>query len=156
MIPDIEYLTKEKYKELEVELKDLKTNKRQAIAEDLESAKSLGDLSENAEYHQAREAQATLEDRIAQIENMLKTAEIIPKHKGDSVDVGASVTVVKSGSSKEKVYHLVGSEESDMALGKISHKSPLGEALFGKKKGESVIFKGPNGNEIKYKVVKVV
>jgi len=156
MTPEVEYLTKEKYNELEEELKQLKSERRKEIAEDLEFAKSLGDLSENAEYHQAREAQAKLEDRIAQVENMLKTAVIISgKKKGDSVEVGSTVTVVKDGSKAEQTYHLVGSEEANMSEAKISHKSPLGESLFGKKKGEIAIFKAPNGNQIRYKIVKV-
>ena len=149
-----EYLSKEKFKALTIELEELKTVKRKQIAEELEFAKGLGDLSENAEYHEAREAQATLEDRILQLESILANAEIVAAHHSDHVEVGSVVHVKKAGDKTERVYTLVGSEETDTATGKISFKSPIGQALLGKKKGEEFKFKAPAG-EVKYTVVSI-
>lgn len=150
-----EYITLEKKAELEAELKDLTTNKRKEIADALEYAKSLGDLSENAEYHQAREDQARLEDRIAEVEYILKNAEIAERHHAGIVEVGTTVKVKKSGSTKEMSYILVGSEEADIAAGKISNESPLGGALMGKKAGDSVTITTPKGEEVTYKIVSI-
>jgi len=149
-----EYLTQEKYNDLQTELQDLKTVKRKEVAEHLEYARSLGDLSENAEYHEAREVQAQTESRIQQIESILKNAEIVKHTSGDIVEVGSKVTVKKEGDSKETEFTLVGSEEADIAVGKISHHSPLGSALFGKTKGQSFEFESPKGT-LKYKIVSV-
>ncbi len=149
-----EYLTQEKYNELQAELHELKTVKRKEVAEHLEHARSLGDLSENAEYHEARDDQAQTEARILQIESILKNAEIVVHVSGDTVEVGSKITVQKDGESKNIQFILVGSEEADITLGKISHHSPLGAALFGKKKGESFEFQSPRGT-VKYKIVDV-
>lgn len=148
------YLTKEKFEELQKELEDLQHNKRKEIAEQLEHAKSLGDLSENAEYHEARDAQAKLESRIAEIEFTLKNAEILTHHKGDVVDVGSTVTVKKVKEKEEHTYDIVGPEDADMLSGRLSFKSPLGEALLGKKKGEDFTFETPKG-KVKYEIVDV-
>jgi len=149
-----EYLSKERFKELTAELEQLKTVKRKEVAKELEYAKSLGDLSENAEYQEAREAQATVEDRISVLENVLAHAEIVTAHHSNIVEVGSTVVVKKGTSSATKTYTLVGSEESDMKTGKISFKSPLGHALMGKKKGESFTFSTPSG-AAKYTVVSI-
>ena len=149
-----EYLTQEKYNELQAELHDLKTVKRKEVAEHLEYARSLGDLSENAEYHEARDDQAKTEARILQLETILKNAEIVKHVSGDTVEVGSKVTVQKEGDSVKSEFILVGSEEANITLGKISHHSPLGAALFGKKKGESFEFQSPRGT-VKYKIVDV-
>jgi transcription elongation factor GreA len=149
-----EYLSKERFKELTEELKVLKTEKRKEIAKELEYAKSLGDLSENAEYQEARESQAALEDRITTLESVLSHAEIVAVHHSNIVEVGASVEVRRNGDPKTKKYTIVGSEESDMLAGKISFKSPLGHALMGKKKGDEFTFKTPAG-VAKYTVVSI-
>ncbi|MFH1608779.1 MAG: transcription elongation factor GreA [Patescibacteria group bacterium] len=154
MKSDIDYITKEKKKALELELKDLRGPKRMEILSKLEYAKSLGDLSENAEYHQVREDQGKLESRIRKIEHILKDSEVIVGGGGDVIEVGSKVLVQKEDTKEEKVYQVVGSEEADMALGKISHKSPIGQALYGKKKGEKVSFKTPNGI-VNYKIKNV-
>jgi len=143
MNPNQEYLTKEKYNELQQELELLKTIKRKEIAESLEYAKSLGDLSENQEYQEARDAQAVLEDRINHLENVLKKATIVATNSSGKVSVGSTVTVAKGGSSR--TFTIVGSEEADATLGKISMKSPLGAAALGKAKGESFSFETPSG-----------
>src|ERR1035437_6285563 len=138
-----DYITEGKRKELEAELKDLKGPKRREILEALEYAKSLGDLSENAEYHQTREDQGKLEERIAKIEQILRSSEIVSSRGGEEIEVGSTVVVEKEvGNGKEqKTYQIVGSEEADMVAGKISNRSPFGAAIFGKKKGEKISFK---------------
>ena len=149
-----EYITAEKKAALGAELSELITVKRKEVLEALEFAKSLGDLSENAEYHQAREEQAKLEDRIQKIEYILKSSVVVQKHTSSSVGIGSTVSVKKENEKETKKYQIVGAEESDMAQGKISHKSPLGDALFGKKKGDKVEFKTPSG-VIHYSIVDI-
>lgn len=149
-----EFITKEKRAELEQELNTLETVRRKEILDALEYAKSLGDLSENAEYHQARDDQARLEDRIGKIKSILQHAIVVAPHKSDIVEVGTTIVVTKKGSSDQRTFQLVGSEEVDMAVGKISHNSPLGEALLGKKKGETVSFETPGG-VTEYTIIKI-
>ncbi len=150
-----EYITKEKHKSLTEELEILVKEKRKEVAEKLEYAKSLGDLSENAEYHEARDTQAAVEDRIKKIENILKNAIIISeKHTTDVVSVGSKIKVVKEGSRDEKEYTIVGAEESDISSGKISVRSPLGEAVVGKKKGDKFTFNAPSG-PVAYKIIDI-
>lgn len=145
-------LTQEKFDEFKVELEDLKHNKRKEIAENLEYAKSLGDLSENAEYNEAREEQAKVEDRINYLEQTLKYAKIVEHKKSTTVSLGSEVEVDREGT--KATYTLVSSEEADMSKGKISITSPFGEAIMGKKKGEDFSYKTPKGT-ITYTIVKV-
>lgn len=149
-----EYISQEKKEELEQELINLKGPRRQEILDSLEFSKSLGDLSENAEYHQAREDQRKLEERIGKIENILKNSKIVKKHHSERVEVGATVIVQKEGVKEHRKFVIVGSEEADMAEGKISNRSPLGIALFGKKKGDVAAFESPIGI-IKYKIIDI-
>ncbi len=153
MSHESEYLTKAKFEELTKELSYLKTDKRKEIAESLEYAKGLGDLSENAEYHEAREAQATLEDRIEKLDALLQSAQIVSDSHGGTVSIGSSVTVKREGGDKQS-FHLVGSEEVDVQSGKISVHSPLGSALIGKRKGDVAEFLSPRGT-MRYTVVEV-
>lgn len=139
------YITEDKKQALLEELDNLKNVKRKEILEALHYAKSLGDLSENAEYHQAREDQGKLEDRINQIEYMLQSAIVIKKHKSDNVEIGTTVVLRKTGSKDTISYDIVGSEEADMANNKLSNKSLLGSALFGRKKGDVISIKTPKG-----------
>ena len=141
----MEYLTQEKKAELEQELLTLKTVRRKEIADALLYAKSLGDLSENAEYHQAREDQANCEERIAHVEQILKNAVIADKHHAGIVEVGTTVTVLKKGDKTERQFTLVGSEEADSLVGKISNEAPLGQALLGKSKGDTSTVQTPKG-----------
>ncbi len=150
----VDYITEEKRKALEIELENLKGPKRKEILAALEYAKSLGDLSENAEYHQTREDQGKLEERIAKVEKILQSSQTFKRHGGDVVNVGSKVIVRKDGKKEDIIYTIVGSEETDMAKGKISNKSPFGEALFGKKKGDDVSFKTPGG-KVNYKIISV-
>ena len=147
-----QYITAEKRESLKEELHELKTTKRKEILEALEFAKSLGDLSENAEYHQAREEQGKLEERIGVIEDILRNSEVITKHHSVNVEVGSTVVVQKTGDKNKQTFHIVGSEEADFAAGKISLKSPLGAALFGKKKGDTTVFVTPKG-KTEYKII---
>ena len=142
---EINYITEEKKHALQEELKHLKTFKRKEILESLEAAKALGDLSENAEYHQAREDQGKTEDRINQIEYMLQSSVVVKKHQSSKVEIGTTVVVKKEGSKDSTTYSIVGAEEADMIHNKISNKSPLGEALFGKVKGDTISINTPRG-----------
>lgn len=147
-----EYLTQEKYDEFKAELAMLKGTKRKEVAESLEYAKQLGDLSENAEYHEARDAQAIIEDRIAKLEELLKNASIVKTDHSGTVNVGSQVVVEKD--NKKFEYTIVGSEESDVISNKISMRSPFGQAILGKKKGDTFTFKAPSG-ELTYTVKEV-
>ncbi|MEK7180301.1 MAG: transcription elongation factor GreA [Patescibacteria group bacterium] len=154
MIDEIEYLTQEKHDEFIKELEYLKKTRRREIAENLEYAKSLGDLSENAEYQEAREMQANIEDRIARLEALLKSAKIVSGVGSDMVSVGSVITVSKQGSKDEPTYTIVGSEEADISQGKISIRSPFGKAVLGKKKGDSFDFETPAGL-VHYKILRI-
>ncbi|HEY4502792.1 MAG TPA: transcription elongation factor GreA [Candidatus Paceibacterota bacterium] len=149
-----EYLTREKYDELKKELDYLKTTRRKEIAESLEYARSLGDLSENAEYQEARELQAAAEERIAKLESILQSAKIVDHKKSDTITLGSTVVIKKEGEKDTHQYDIVGSEEADMQKRRISHLSPLGEALMGKGKGDSFTFDTPNG-KMHYSVIDV-
>src|SRR5574343_463868 len=120
---ETKYITEDKKDLLIDELHYLKTVRRKEILESLEAAKALGDLSENAEYHQAREDQGKTEDRINQIEHMLNSAVVVKKHSSTNVEIGTSVTVKKEGSKDSVTYSIVGSEEADMLQNKISNQS---------------------------------
>lgn len=150
---EAQYLTNEKFDDLKRELEYLRVERRKEVADHLEYAKKLGDLSENAEYHQAREEQAEVEDRIRYIENLLKNAVIASGTTGGAVvTVGSTVRLEKEGSSNMSlVYTIVGSEEADTATGKISNVSPLGSALIGHKEGDKVTVQTPKGSMV-YKV----
>lgn len=149
-----EYLSKEKYNELKAELEQLQVEKRKEIAEQLEFAKSLGDLSENTEYQQAREDQAAVEERITTLETLLTNAEIVSGKKTDTIGVGSGLTIQKKGTKTAQEYTVVGSEEANSAAGKISNKSPLGEALIGSKPGDTITVETPRGS-VEYKIVSI-
>ncbi|MFN4181408.1 MAG: transcription elongation factor GreA [Candidatus Paceibacteria bacterium] len=151
-----DYITEEKKKELEAELALLSGQRRKEILEVLSYAKSLGDLKENAEYHQAREDQGKNEERIKTIEHILKHSEVVSGDvaQTDTVSINAAVTVRKQSDGKEMVFVIVGSEESDMASGKVSNRSPLGAALFGKKPGDVAVVETPKGT-VHYEILKI-
>ena len=148
-------LTKEKFDELSQELASLQTARRKEVAENLEYAKSLGDLPENAEYHEARATQAQLEDRIAKLDYLLKSATIVEGRKaGDAIGIGSSVLLRREKDSKEPTYKIVGSEEGDITAGRVSADSPLAQAMTGKKIGNTFLVKTPAG-ESKYEILKI-
>ncbi len=140
------YLTSEGHTKLKQELEHLKKVLRPQIANRIKDAKELGDLSENAEYADAREQQSFTEGRILELEETLKNAEVINTEKNDPdmVEIGDTITVEKDGASKE--YTIIGSNEADPLNGKISNESPLGQAFLGKKKGEVVTVTTPKGS----------
>jgi len=146
MSNNTQYLTPEKKADLEKELNFLRTERRKEVAEHLEYAKKLGDLSENAEYHQAREEQAEVEERIRRLENVIKNSSLISENKGSStITIGSTFRLQKEGDNKSYLYTIVGSEEADMTQGKVSNLSPLGAALLGHKEGDKVKVATPKG-----------
>jgi transcription elongation factor GreA len=152
MPTDSQYLTNEKFAELQKELEFLKIERRKEVAEHLEYAKKLGDLAENAEYHQAREEQAEVEDRIGRLERLLKSAVISGEGSKEVITIGSTFRLQKENDNKSYIYTIVGSEETDMTHGKISNISPLGSALLGHKRGDKVAVQTPKG-KVMYTVV---
>lgn len=147
------YLSQEGIEILKKELHELKTKKRQEIAKRLQEAKDLGDLSENAEYFEAKEAQSLNENRIGELEDLLKNAVVIKTPSAeDIVGIGSTVEV-KLGDNTD-VFKIVGSAEAKPQDGKISNESPLGRAFLNKKIGEEVDVKTPGGI-VKYKIMKI-
>jgi transcription elongation factor GreA len=148
-------VSQEKFDEMVKELDHLKTVRRTEIAQNLEYARALGDLSENAEYQEARDLQAATEERIKKLDELLKNSKIIVDGtKKDEVGFSSKVTIKKEGSVDTHEYTMVGSEEADMRVKKLSHVSPLGAALMGKKKGQTFTFETPSGKQT-YTIEKV-
>ncbi len=148
-----QYLTKERLAELKEELETLKNKKRVEVAERLKQAKEYGDLSENSEYAEAREEQANVETRIAELEDLLKQAVTIKiSGGGDTVAVGSTVMVKKG--EKTMTYTIVGSYEAKPEEGRISDESPLGKAFLKKKAGETVNITTPSG-AASYEILKI-
>ena len=147
------YLTVEGEKKLRAELAELTGPRREELSKRLRSAIQMGDLSENADYHKAKEDQAFLEGRIQEIEAVLRTAVIVEKSNSDVVTVNSNVTVQEEGFEPE-TYHLVGAKEADPRNGKISNESPIGKALMDHKVGDVVEAETPGG-KIKFKILKI-
>ncbi len=150
------YLTPTGKNKLEAELAELKGPKRDEISRRLKSAIEMGDLSENADYHAAKEDQGFLEGRILEIESILSRAEITDDKDLDntSVQIGNRVTIQEEGEDEES-WEIVGANEADPLVGKISYESPIGAALINKKAGQKVNVTLPNGEIIVYKVLKI-
>lgn len=150
------YLTKDGLTKFKQELKDLKTVKRKEIASRIQDAKELGDLSENAEYAEAKNEQAFSEGRIIELENIIKNATVINEDNhtngNDVVHIGATVTI--KNEDGEKQYTIVGSNEVNPLKGFISNESPLGQALIGRKVGDKLELRAPKGL-VEYKILKV-
>ena len=147
------YLTPEGEAKLKAELAELTGHRREELAQRLRSAIQMGDLSENADYHKAKEDQAFLEGRIQEIEAVLRTAVIVEKRYSDTVTVGSSVTIQEDNFTPE-TYHMVGAKEADPRNGKISNESPIGKALMDHRVGDIVETDTPDG-KIKFKILKV-
>jgi len=147
------YLTPEGEAKLKAELAELTGPKREELSQRLRSAIQMGDLSENADYHKAKEDQGFLEGRIQEIEAALRTAVIIESKHGDVVNVGSNVTVQENDSDPETFY-IVGAKEADPRNGRISNESPIGSALMNHKVGDIVQVETPGG-KIKFKILKV-
>ncbi|MDP3989296.1 MAG: transcription elongation factor GreA [bacterium] len=149
-----QYLSQQKFDELTEELTMLKTVKRKEVADKLAYAKSLGDLSENAEYHDARAAFGNLEERIAKLEGVLKFAVITEDHHSNIAEIGSTVLLQKDGMNESERLTIVGSEEADFDQRKISNESPLGSAVLGKTSGEVFTVDTPQGR-MHYKVLDI-
>jgi len=147
------YLTPEGEIKLQAELAELTGPRREELSKRLRSAIQMGDLSENADYHKAKEDQGFLEGRIQEIESILRTAVIIEKQQGDVINVGSHVTVQEEDFDPETFY-LVGAKEADPRNGRISNESPIGNALMNHKVGDVVQAETPGG-KIKFKILKV-
>ncbi|MBW6465576.1 MAG: transcription elongation factor GreA [Brevefilum sp.] len=149
------YLTPEGKQKLEAELQDLKENGRREIAQRLKNAISMGDLSENADYHKAKEDQGFLEGRIQEIESILYGAEVIETQANyHQVSLGATVTI-KEPDYPAETYHMVGTKEANPGQGRISHESPIGKALMGHKVGDVVKAKLPSGDMIELTILAI-
>jgi transcription elongation factor GreA len=147
------YLTPEGESKLRAELAELSGPRREELAQRLRAAIQMGDLSENADYHKAKEDQAFLEGRIMEIQSILRTATVVEKTYSDEVTIGSHVTIQEEGFDPETFY-VVGAKEADPRNGKISNESPFGIALMGRKAGDVVEAETPGG-KIKLKILKV-
>lgn len=144
------------YSRIEEELRRLKHTERPAVIQAISEARAHGDLSENAEYHAAKERQGWIEGQILELEDKVSRAEVIDvsKLEGDTVKFGATVTLIDGESEQKKTWQIVGDYEADVKSGKISISSPIARALIGKKKGDSVEVSAPGGAR-SYEVGKV-
>jgi transcription elongation factor GreA len=139
-------MTRAGFDALDAELKHLKSVERPAIIRAIAEARELGDLSENAEYHSAREKQSFIEGRITQLDGMLGLAEVIdPARLSGTIKFGATVTLAAEDTGEEKTYQIVGEAEADIERGRLNVKSPLARALIGKDAGDSVEVRTPGG-----------
>lgn len=157
MEPKKNLLTKEGLDALEAELTDLRINRRTEIAQKLKEARAQGDLSENAEYDAAKDEQRDIEARIEEIEQILKNVELVDEDEGDAdaVNIGCTVKILDVEFNEEMEFRIVGSTEADSLNGKISNESPVGTALMGAKKGDTVVAVTDAG-ELEYKVLEVI
>ena len=147
-------ITKKGLKKIKEELNDRKTRVRKEIAEAIKEAKEQGDLSENAEYSEAKRQQNENESRIARLEEMIKNSQVVKRDKSaNSVQLDSTIKV-KSGRNKME-FHIVGSSEADPINFKISNESPLGKAFIGKSKGDKVEVETPRG-KVKYEILEVI
>ena len=144
-------------KTLQEELEYLKTVRRKELADEIKEARSHGDLSENSEYDEAKNTQGLVENRINELERMLKTVRVIDESELDiaTVSVGTHVTIQEQGEPEAEEYDIVGRTEADPLRGKISDESPVGAALLGKAVGESADVQLPNGSTVVYKVLNI-
>ena len=142
-------MTAEGYRTLDDQLKQLKSVERPSVIAAISEAREHGDLSENAEYHAAKERQGWIEGQIAEIEDKISRAQVIDVSKlsGSQVKFGATVTVVDEDTEEEKVYQIVGDQEADVKQGRISISSPIARALIGKEVGDSIEVNAPGGSK---------
>ena len=149
-------LTEEGLKALEEELQDLKVNRRKEVAQKIKEAREQGDLSENAEYDAAKDEQRDIELRIEEIDKILKNAELVVDDDIDSsvINIGCTVKIKDLEFNEEMEYKIVGSTEANSLKGKISNESPVGKALIGAKKGQTVEVEAPSG-VLKYKILEI-
>jgi len=153
MVDEVAYLTPQGKEELERELQQL-IDRRPVLAAKLKEAVAMGDLKENADYHDTKEQMGMLEGRIQQIEATLRHAVVVDKGGNDEVGLGSIVTIVEEGSSENETFTIVGAAEANPREGKISVKSPIGAALMHRKKGDKVHVDTPNGATV-FKIKKI-
>ena len=149
-------MTAEGYAALEAELKNLKTVERPSVIQAIAEAREHGDLSENAEYHAAKERQSLIEGRIAELEDKTARADVIDTSRlsGETVKFGATVTVMDEDTEDEATYKIVGDDEADVKTGKVSLSSPIARAMIGKEEGDSVEVAAPSGAK-SYEIVEI-
>ena len=150
-------LSPERYEELQNELHYLKTVREKEVADQIKEARSFGDLSENSEYDEAKNTQGLVENRITELEQMIKNAVVIDESElsVDNVSVGTHVTIRETGEDEDEEYDIVGRTEADAFNGKISDESPVGHALMGKAVGEKVEVLLPTGQTVEYTVLAI-
>ena len=149
-------MTRKGFQDLESELKQLKSVERPAIIKAIAEAREHGDLSENAEYHSAREKQSFIEGRIKELEGVLGLADVIDTSKmSGAIKFGATVTLVDEDTDEEKTWQIVGEHEASIEKGLLNIKSPIARALIGKEEGDSVEVRTPGGDK-SYEVLKIV
>ncbi len=153
-MPEPTYLTPEGAAKLKQELEELKGPRREELAKRLRSAIQMGDLSENADYHKAKEDQGFLEGRIQEIEYMLRSAVIIEANSGRGVVTIGSHVTIQEGDGPDETYHVVGAKEADPRNGRISNESPIGRAIMDHKVGDTVEAETPGG-KIRFKILKI-
>lgn len=140
--------------QLKEELNYLQTVREKEVAEQIREARSFGDLSENSEYDEAKTEQGKLYSKIAEIQEIIDNAEVIEiSQDGDAIGMGYRIVLVEVGETEEEVYEIVGSQESDPRIGRISEDSPIGRALMGKHAGDEVLVEAPQG-DIRFRIVK--
>jgi transcription elongation factor GreA len=147
-------LTAAGLQKLQDELETLKTTGRRDVADRLKTAIEFGDLSENAEYDEAKNQQAFVEARISELEGQLKNVEVVEESKTGAIQIGSSVTLKMKGDKESREFTIVGSTEADSLVHKISNESPVGSAILGKKKGDKVTVDAPGG-KFEYEVIAV-
>ena len=153
---EITYLTQEGKEELERELEKLIKERLPALAAKLKEAVAEGDLKENADYHDTREQKSFAEGRVQYLENILRDAVVISNDgSSDEIRIGAEVTIREDSADQDEVYMIVGAAESNPREGKISHESPIGKALLGRKKGDKVKINVPSGETLIFKIKKI-
>ena len=149
-------MTEDGYRRIEEEIRHLKTVERPAVIQAIAEARTHGDLSENAEYHAAKERQGFIEGRLMELDDLMSRAQVIDTSKltGDQIKFGATVTVIDEDTEQKSVYQIVGDFEADVKQGKISISSPIARALIGKEVGDTVEVNTPGGGR-SYEIVKV-
>ncbi len=150
----VKKMSRESYNKLVAELDDLKINKRKEVAERLKVARSYGDLSENAEYDEAKNEQAILEAQIAELQYTIDNAEIIENASTDEVGMSSKITIKRLDTGKVETFTIVGTNHANVREGKISDESPIGKAAMKKKVGEIFIVEAPAG-ELRFEVVEI-
>ncbi len=148
-------MSRERYEEIAKELEYLQTVREKEVAEQIKEARSYGDLSENSEYDEAKNEQGKLYSKIAELKNQLENAEIVEKTgRSGSIGIGSKVRILDLEYNEEEEYQIVGSQESNPVLGRISDDSPIGRGLIGHRTGDTITIEAPAG-DLQYKILKV-